>query len=65
MCDVRTDHVAHMEGLAKEKPFFNIYGIHEISENNFNVELLHKTLWGNGDRKITKGNRDPTVSNNV
>lgn len=40
--------------------FLNIFGIHEISENNFNAELFDKTLWENGDRKITKGNQSLT-----
>jgi len=54
VCDVWTAHVAHIEELAKEKPFLNIFGIHETAENNFNPELLGKTLWEKATRKLRK-----------
>jgi hypothetical protein len=51
---VWTAHVAHIEELAKEKPVLNIFGIHETAENNFNPELLGKTLWEKATRKLRK-----------
>ena len=34
--------------------FLNIFGIHETAENNFNSELLDKTLWETATRKLQK-----------
>ena len=45
---------AYVRVSERKAIFFNIVGIHEISENNFNAELLDKTLWETATGKLQK-----------